>query len=165
MCDKGKFDDPLHHAMEKALNNLGWSRTLSFKDERLFKISLILLFFIICIGFELENSAVRDYWEKHGIDDPFDRLDFIIENHSQILIRGPILEMAKMAEVQVSAENAQSRGLIHDCFHTIYCYYADNLISGDAHFQALKDHNPHPAFERIILTQQIEKIWKFESPL
>lgn len=100
--------------------------------------------------------------EKQEIffDAPFDRLDFIIENHSQILIRGPLLEMAKIAEVQVSAENAQSRGLIHDCFHKIYCYYADNLISGDAHFQALKDHNPHPAFEHIILTQQIEKIWK-----
>lgn len=160
MCALEKLNDPFHQTMNKALKRLKWSKKLSFEDERLFKISLILLFFIICIGFELENSAVRDYWKQYKIDDPLKRLNHLIKKQPQILIRGPILEMAKMAEAQISAENSKSRGLIHDCFHTIYCYYADNLITGDAHFKDLRDNNPHPAFERIILTKQIEEIWR-----
>ena len=131
----------------------------TFEKERLFKLSLILLFFTVCIGFELENSSVRDYWKKRDIQDPFDRIDYIIERQSQILIRGPLLEMAKMAEVQISVENSKSRGLIHDCFHTVYCYYADNLITGDKHFQVLSNQIQHPAFESIIMTSEIELLW------
>ena len=160
MCTQEKSNDPFHKIMNKALKRLKWSKNLDLEDERLFKISLILLFFIICIGFELENSAVRDYWGKYGVGDPLKRLNRLIKKQPQILIRGPLLEMAKMAEVQISHKNSKSRGLIHDCFHTIYCYYSDNLITGDTHFQTLKDNNPHPAFERIIMTEQIEQTWE-----
>ena len=160
MCSGERPNDPFHKIMNKALKRLKWSKHLNLEDERLFKISLILLFFIICIGFELENSAVRDFWGKYGTDNPLKRLNRLIKKQPQILIRGPIVEMAKMAEIQISADNSNSRGLIHDCFHTIYCYYADNLITGDKHFQSLRDNTPHPTFERIIMTEQIEKTWE-----
>ncbi|MCE7887921.1 MAG: hypothetical protein DYH13_10535 [Alphaproteobacteria bacterium PRO2] len=157
MCANGKLDDPFHQVMKTALKNLDFPENK--ENERIFKISLIFLFFIVCIGLELENKAVRDYWEKFSIDDPFDRLDYLVQNHPEILIRGPLLEMAKMAEVQIASDNGQGRGLVHDCFHAIYCYYADNFITGDAHFRVLRDSVPHPAFERIILTEQLEQIW------
>lgn len=158
MCANGKLDDPFHQAMQTALKNLNFPENK--ENERILKISLIFLFFIVGIGLELENKIIRDYWEKLNINDPFDRLDYLIQNYPKILIRGPILEMAKMAEVQITSDNGQSRGLIHDCFHAIYCYYVNNFITGDAHFRVLRDGVSHPAFERIILTEQIESIWR-----
>lgn len=159
MCTTKKQNDPFHHAMELALSKLDYCKSLTLEDEQLFKISLILLFFVGCIGFELETNMVRDYWGQYGIDDPFERLDCIIEKNPQILIRGPVLEMAKMAEVQISCDNSRSRGLTHDCLHSVYCYYADAFITSDPHFQVLKDRVSHSAFERIVLTEQIERTW------
>lgn len=165
MCITGNIDDPFHRAMEEALKNLGRTKPVSFENERLLKLALILLFFIICIGFELENRALREFWEGYELDDPFERLDYIVEHNPKILIRGPLIEMAKMAEVQVSTRNSRSRGLIHDCFHTIYSYYADNLITGDAHFKDLRDNNPHSSFERIVLTEEIIRIWQHATEI
>ena len=136
-------NDPFHIAMEKALNNLEHSLTIEKKVERTYKIALIFLFFIICIGLELQNNVVRDFWDEQNIDDPFERLDFIIENHPVLMLRGPVLEMAMMAETQLLMANSRSRGLLHDCMHAIYCYYADNLITSDTHFESLRDNVNH----------------------
>ncbi len=65
-----------------------------------------------------------------------------------------------MAETQLQMDNSKSRGLIHDCMHTIYCYYADNVITSDIHFERLRDDVNHPVFERIIMTSQIQEIWE-----
>lgn len=162
MCDEthdNYQNDPFHLAMIQALQNLDRPNTLNEEDEQVCKIALIFLFFIVCIGFELQNNAVREYWDDLEIQDPFERLDYLVENHPILMIRGPVLEMAKMANVQLAMDNSKSRGLLHDCFHSVYCYYSDNLITGDAHFEYLRDKVKHPVFERIIMTKQIEEIW------
>lgn len=162
ICDDvhDKYEnDPFHLAMVQALQNLDRSNTLSEEDEKICKIVLIFIFFIVCIGFELQNNAVREYWDALKIQDPFERLDYLVEKHPVLMIRGPVLEMAKMANIQFKMDNSKSRGLIHDCFHSVYCYYSDNLITGDAHFEYLRDEVKHPVFERIIMTKQIEEIW------
>lgn len=162
MCDETHANyenDPFHLAMIQALQNLDRSNTLNEEDEQICKITLILLFFIVCIGFELQNNAVREYWDALEIQDPFERLDYLVENHPILMIRGPVLEMAKMANIQLAMDNSKSRGLLHDCFHSVYCYYSDNLITGDTHFEFLRDKVKHPVFERIIMTKQIEEIW------
>lgn len=163
MCDDSSDNyqnDPFHKAMEQMLGNLSSSHDLNEKTERTYKIALIFIFFIICIGLELQNSIIRDFWGEKNIDDPFERLDYIIKNHPVLIARGPILEMAMMAETQLQMQNSKSRGLLHDCMHAIYCYYADNLITSDTHFETLKDNVAHPVFSRIIMTSQIQQIWE-----
>ena len=157
---QGNYEkDPFHDAMITALGNLELSREIDKKTERTYKITLLFIFFIVCIGFELQNSVVSEFWNEKGIEDPFERLDFMIQNHSVLMVRGPVLEMAVMAETQLQMDNSKSRGLIHDCMHTIYCYYADNVITSDTHFECLRDDVNHPVFERIIMTSQIQEIW------
>lgn len=157
---QGNYEkDPFHDAMITALGNLELSREIDKKTERTYKITLLFIFFIVCIGFELQNSVVSEFWNEKGIEDPFERLDFMIQNHSVLMVRGPVLEMAVMAETQLQMDNSKSRGLLHDCMHTIYCYYADNVITSDTHFECLRDDVNHPVFERIIMTSQIQEIW------
>lgn len=157
---QGNYEkDPFHDAMITALGNLELSREIDKKTERTYKITLLFIFFIVCIGFELQNSVVSEFWNEKGIEDPFERLDFMIQNHSVLMVRGPVLKMAVMAETQLQMDNSKSRGLIHDCMHTIYCYYADNVITSDTHFECLRDDVNHPVFERIIMTSQIQEIW------
>lgn len=160
MCDDSHESDPFHSAMVVALEKLGRSLVLDKKTERIYKITLIFIFFIICIGFELQNSVVRDFWNVKGIEDPFERLDFMIANYSVLMVRGPVLEMAMMAEAQLQMDNSKSRGLLHDCMHTIYCYYAHNVITSDTHFERLRDDVNHPVFEGIITTSQIQEVWE-----
>jgi hypothetical protein len=155
--------DPFHIAMHQVLISLEIDRNPSKDNERVYKIALIFLYFTVCIGFELQTSVVRDYWEGKSIDDPFDRFDYLLENYPKLMIRGPILEMAIMANVQISMENSKSRGMFHDCFHSIYCYYSHNFITGDAHFASLKDEFNHHSFEGIIMTDQIIEIWKLAN--
>lgn len=160
---KNYADDPFHNAMLMALENLEHRREIDKKTERIYKVTLVFIFFIACIGFELQNNVVRDFWVEKGIEDPFERLDFIIQNHSVLLVRGPVLEMAMMAETQLQMDNSKSRGLLHDCMHTIYCYYADNVITSDTHFERLRDDVNHPVFERIIMVSQIQEFWELAT--
>jgi len=155
--------DPFHLGMQQVLLNLELDKIPSKENERIYKIALIFLYFTVCVGFELQTSVVRDYWENTNIDDPFDRFDYLLEHHPKLMVRGPILEMAIMANVQLSMENSKSRGMFHDCFHSIYCYYSHNFITGDAHFASLKGKHDHHSFEGIIMTDQIIELWKLAN--
>jgi len=60
ICDReysNYENDPFHLAMKKALKNLDRSILPNEESERGLKISLILIFFIVCIGFELQNKG------------------------------------------------------------------------------------------------------------
>jgi hypothetical protein len=168
MCNEGSenyHNDPFHIAMHQTLENLNIKKTPSKENERIYKVSLIFLYFTVCIGFELQTSTVRNFWKDKNIEAPFDRLDYLIENYPRLMVKGPILEMAIMANVQLSMENSKSRGLFHDCFHTIYCYYSHNFITSDAHFSSLKEKYNHHSFEGIIMTDQILEIWKLANKI
>lgn len=163
MCDKeysNYSNDPFHKAMLKVCKNLKYSDSQINKYEKLIKIALVFLFFIICIGVELQNKLLGTYWKELKIEDPFDKFDYLIDNYPMLLKRGPVIEMARMAYEQLEMNNSKSRGLLHDCFHTIYCYYADNLITGDEHFKSLRDNEKDTIFTRILMTDEIEQIWQ-----
>ncbi|WP_257977068.1 hypothetical protein [Vibrio parahaemolyticus] len=78
------------------------------------------------------------------------------------MVGGPVLEMALMAKAQITMENCKSRGLVHDCMHALYSYYADYLLTGDEHFAKLRDETGSKVFSRIMLVSELEKAW-FES--
>jgi hypothetical protein len=153
-------NDPFHKAMLKVCNNLDYSDSQISKYEKLIKIALVFLFFIICIGVELQNNLLRAYWKELKIEEPFDKLDYLIDNYPMLLNRGPLVEMAKMADEQLKMSNSKSRGLLHDCFHAIYCYYTDNVITGDEHFKSLRKNEKDTIFSRILMTEEIELIWE-----
>lgn len=144
MTDKsqdGYEDDPFHRMMIEVRTRLELAGELTRASERKFKASLILGLFIVCIGIELDNSPIRTFWEPIGLapEQPFEKLEYLVSRHPTLFVRGPLAEMALMIEAQTQGADSSNRGTFIDCLHTIYCYYADNVISNDKHFLALKE--------------------------
>ena len=160
--DKGRtgYEDDFFlqclHALGDKFPQFDFDKTDS---NELLLLTIVFVFFFVCLGTELDNTPVVKFWHNVGIEDPFDRLEHLIALHPFVFIRGPILESAKMAHVQISGPNAKSRGLVHDSLHSVYCYYADHVISGDKHFKDLRDSTDHYAFQRIIMADDFGKTW------
>lgn len=153
MTDKdedGYEHDFFHRMMFVLFDSLGRNAVTERADEKLIKTSLMLAFFFICIGVELDNSPVRDYWQPKGLEDPLDRLEYLVKNEPSIIVRGPIIEMALMVEAQTEIEKSSNRGMLFDSLHAIYFYYADNIISNDPHFTVLKQHRKSDIFNGIV---------------
>lgn len=155
MTDSGKDGyekDAFHRCMGDLLTNLSWSKELSREKERQFKTALIYVFFMVCLGIDLDNSPVREFWSPIGIaaNEPFERLDFLIQNYPKFFVRGPIAEMTLMVEQQTTVSNSANRGMLLDSLHTIYCYYSDNFVAEDSHFQELHEAKIDKLFDGII---------------
>lgn len=164
MCNKkeGTYDyekDMFHLAMLKTSELLELPETMVTEYEVEFKIALIFVFFFVCIGFELQNEPLIQFWESQPELDPVERFDHIISKYPSLMVGGPILEMALMAKVQISMDNCKSRGLVHDCMHALYSYYADYLLTGDEHFAKLRDETGSKVFSQIMLTSELENAW------
>ena len=121
-------------------------------------IAAIITFFVFCIGIELDSSKIRDFWQDLKIEDPVERLDFLIETKPMIFKRGPIAEMTFMVQTQLLMQNSKSRGLLHDCFHLVYAYFSDSFITNDQHFGEFRKLIDHEAFSRIYIAEEIDQM-------
>ena len=153
---ENKESDYFYLSAKRIANRLDfpWNETY----QNYFVISSIVTFFVFCIGIELDKSKIRRFWEELKIEDALDRLDFLIENKTIFFKRGPIAEMTFMIQTQLSMKNSKSRGLLHDCFHLIYAYFSDFLITNDKHFREFRDNIKLDAFNRILITDEIDRI-------
>ena len=156
-------DELFNEWMLELVKNLDGKISLSKDNETLIKTSLIICLFVVCIGIELQNNEVRKFWGDKKIDDPLERMDYLIKENPIALIRGPIVEMANMAVTQISMSNSKSRGLFHDCLHSIYCYYSHQLVTADEHFKALRDNHKHPAFDQVVMADECQRLWNILS--
>lgn len=146
----GNSDDWFHRLMMQVRVKLALSGDPSVEDATLIKTSLILVFFIGCIGCELDNSPLRAHWQDLTIDDPVERLEFLVNEMPIAVVRGPIPEMARMLIAQAAMPNGVNRGSIFDAMHSVYFYYADNLVSNDPHFLALAGHTEWAPHNRVV---------------
>jgi hypothetical protein len=128
--------------------NLPWQND----SKKLSIISVILACFILCIGVEMDKSIIEIFWNKLKIIDPFDRLEYLIGKYPILFKRGPLVEMSYMSLTQISMQNSKSRGMLIDCFHVIYAYYADLFVTGDRHFKKFMTKIDHDGFKNIVLT-------------
>lgn len=165
MCNKKDetYDyekDMFHLAMLTTSHKLKLSEAMRFKNEIEFKIALVFVFFFVCVGFELQNEPLNKFWESNPDLDPVERFDYILDKYPSLMVGGPILEMALMAKAQIAMENCKSRGLVHDCMHALYSYYADYLLTGDEHFAKLRDETGSEVFSRIMLVSELEMAWQ-----
>jgi hypothetical protein len=123
-------------------------------------ISVILAYFILCIGIEMDKSLIRAYWKKLEIDNPFDRLEYLINKYPLFFKCGPLVEMSYMIKTQITLQNSKSRGMIHDSFHVLYAYYADLFVTGDDHFKKFMIDIDDKAFKNIVLVEDIARKFK-----
>ncbi|UPT69961.1 MAG: hypothetical protein M0D53_12575 [Flavobacterium sp. JAD_PAG50586_2] len=124
-------------------------------DKSVIKISILFMFYILCIEMDMDNSATKMYWSKIGITDPFKRMDYLMLKYKGIVLRGPIYQMAIMAFHQLSVEGKTNRGLFMDCLHSIYITYSDVFLTNDEHFKTLKEKGLHPNFSKLFHISEI----------
>ncbi len=112
--EDGYDRDAFHRAMLDLQNSLGRKSPPTKDREKQLKTALILTFFFVCIGLDLENQPIRDYWKEIGIDhsEPFVRLYYLIEHNPRCFIRGPLAEMSLMVEHQAFVAGTPNRGML-----------------------------------------------------
>lgn len=72
-------NDLFNEWMLELSRNLDNKRAIDKEKEALIKASLVIGLFISCIGIELQNNEVRQYWSEKEIDDPIERMDYLIK--------------------------------------------------------------------------------------
>ncbi len=148
--DRGNNADYIHRLMVRLREQLDAPTTQRRKNDGLTKTALILALFIACTGVDLDNSPVRGYWETKGIEDPFDRLEFLVTNNPKAIVRGPLMEMAMMMNSQLEMAGGSNRGTLFDALHSVYCYYSHNTVSNDPHFTGLAKHTGLDIYQGIV---------------
>lgn len=109
------------------------------EQKIIYRISLFLIFVILCCEFTFDSQIFEEFWKNIKIDNQLDRLAFILINHEELVYRGPFLTMATMAIAQ--SKRTHSRGIWMDCLHSVYLPYADQFLSDDQHFCDLSETN------------------------
>lgn len=158
--EHGNDADYFHRSMVKLRENLHVPIIQNRKSDALTKTALILAFFIACIGVDLDNTPVREYWEPQEIEDPLDRLEYLVETMPIAIVRGPLMEMALMINSQAEMSGGTNRGTLFDALHSIYCYYSHNMISNDPHFTRLANHTGNAIYENIVRADKYVEMMK-----
>lgn len=149
---------------------LGWQRFVNFyyrqlmknqknydtQSEKIIKISILFVFYVLCLGVDVDNSPIYSFWQKEGIKEPFHRLSYLMKKYEKLFFQGPFYEMAVMAYHQITLGEKSNRGLFMDCLHSIYITYADIFITNDKHFKTLKDKIDNPNFLKVKHISEIE---------
>lgn len=149
------FESSFQLFLNQTIDRIFQARIVS--DKRLFKLSLVFILYVICIGTDLDPAPINSFWKTVGISDTRKRFEYIIKEYEVLIYRGPIAEMALMAYNQIYEKNLSSRGLFKDCYHTLYLPYVDLFITNDDHFKKLKNFIDHPNYKKIYHFDQLEK--------
>jgi len=156
-------DDPFHKMMLVLKDT---SANSSEYEQRRIKTSLVIAFFLLCIGIELDKSHIREFWRPLGIDSvdnpnelrPSERLEYLVETLPLLFFRGPILEMSNMMALQREYEGKTNRGAMFDSMHAVYCYFVDNFITSDTHFTLLKEHTNTQSYDGILSAENYVEV-------
>jgi len=122
------------------------------------KTGLVIGLFLLCMGVEISNSHLTMFWAPTGVDNaddpyelrPFERLEYLVDKHPLLFVRGPLLEMANMMSIQREIGGKMNRGAMFDVMHSVYCYYCGNTITEDPHFIEMKKHTTTKVYEGVI---------------
>lgn len=157
-------NDPFHKMMLLISDS---SPGFSNHKKRRIKTALVLAFFILCLGIELDNSCLEKFWKPIGIDSinnpfelrPFERLDFLIEKMPQLFCKGPLMEISNMMAIQHELGGRTNRGALFDSMHSLYAYFADNFITADSHFIMLQKHSDMDAYGSILHAEKYVAVY------
>lgn len=121
-----------------------------------YKMSIILIFVVLCLESDMDNSVTKQFWINKGISDEIQRLNYLVINFEQLVYRGPIAVMSEMVVKQLAKGGKPTRGLFWDSLHSIYAIYNDYFFTADEHFLKFKADKQHEIFDRIIYLPKTE---------
>jgi hypothetical protein len=112
-------------------------------------MSALLIFIILCCGIDIDRTPTNAFWDKLGIKDPQNRMDYVLKNYEILIYRGPFPIIANMVLVQLEKGGKPTRGIFWDALHSIYLIYTDYFFTSDEHFKKMRESYEHPIFKRI----------------
>lgn len=150
-------------SLEGLLSTLPWiadSRGLSTKHRTIYKIALYYMLVLICAEAGVDPHPLRRFWKSVGISDSADRVAYLLNNHSMVLRRGPLLLMAVATYEQTNAKF--SRGIYWDSLHALYLSYVDAFLTEDQDLLGLRTALQSDEFARKIHAPS-EMEWSFHE--
>jgi hypothetical protein len=147
---------PIQGAQFSLEQTLRQMKTISYEhmtelNRRQYKISIILILFIICVGAGLEEHVLENYWKGLGIDSTAARFYYLFQNYETLIYRGPFAVMSQMVLTQLNAGAKPTRGIFWDALHSVYLVYCDYFLSTDNHFKLLRESSDHLNFQKIVI--------------
>lgn len=102
------------------------------------KAAILVLFVQLCLGLDITNDAIIKFWEPRSIEDPLDRLSYLLQQYPGIVQNGPIWNIANAILIQITKSKRSSRGAFHDGLHAIYLPFVDFFLTQDEHFRTMR---------------------------
>ena len=123
--------------------------------EQYINLSFKLVLMIFCYGINFNQQITEKFWKKIGIDNPTDRISYVVRNIPNLFYRGPIANITNMILLQ--ADSNTTRGVYFDALHSIYITYSDLYFSEDEHFNNLKKSIKDPNMLKIKKVSEVFK--------
>jgi hypothetical protein len=114
-----------------------------YDHQSFYRLVLLFAWVLFVLELDFDPRPMSTFWEKVGIPpgEMTKRLTYVFDTYPQLLVRGPLLEMAVMAYSQLE-HGRRSRGTVFDSFHMSYIPYVSEIISADEDFRTLRDSTP-----------------------
>ena len=148
----GPHDSPTETTLSFLINNLSFvkSKKLCSRDEILaYTVSLYYIMIVLCAEVEIDNGAIKNFWQSIGIDSVLDRIMYVVDKIPQLIHTGPFFAMALMS-ISQSTTRKYPRGMYFDSMHSVYVTYVDMVLTADNHFLALRNLIPQYSLKKKI---------------
>lgn len=117
------------------------------EHEQYINLSFKLVLIVFCYGINFNQQMTENFWKKIGIENPNDRISYVVEKIPDLFYRGPISNITKMILLQANSKS--TRGVYFDALHSVYITYSDFYFSDDEHFNNLKQTIKDPNMFKI----------------
>lgn len=149
--------------LEGLLNSLPWiadNHALSSKHRTIYKIALYYMVVLLCAEAGVDPAPLQRFWKAVGVSETAERATYLLENHSMVLRRGPLLLMALTTYEQTNAKF--SRGIYWDSLHATYLSYVDAFLTEDRDLLGLRSGLQNQEFAmKIHAPSEVE--WTFHE--
>jgi hypothetical protein len=138
--DRNASHVQLDVTLESLLATVPWVKdnvNMSVRARSIHKIALYYAMIFLCAEAGVHPEPLREFWRRAGVEGSFERVLYIVKNHSMLLQRGPLVVMAMATYTLARAKF--SRGIYWDSLHAVYITYVNWFLTEDRRLAELRE--------------------------
>ncbi|HMC87585.1 MAG TPA: hypothetical protein VKI61_18815, partial [Chitinophagaceae bacterium] len=128
--DEVKWLNLMVNGAFKAIYNL---KFVDAEQTKIFKINLLLILVIGCLGIDATPDVVHAFWKEKKITSVYSRFLYLVTHFPILLQDGPLMYSSIMVYAQMKSK--KSRGVLHDALHCMYLPMVDGFLTSDPDFE------------------------------
>lgn len=144
-----KKDERINVMISDLYQNIFRDSETDLHTIRMRRLSILITFYYLCLGIDITNDVINQYWDSLNIKDPIQRLMYISTNYPMFFQSGPIWVITNMVYFQSIHRKKINRGAIHDGLHCVYLPIIQRFITNDIQFKELKSIATRPFYQNI----------------